>query len=100
MQFYAAEVKALQTTAKHQAIHTLMRVMAGDNAAAAVAAARAVLADDTKPTPPAGMAQTPGFVFMVVDNRGNSAGRALNGHAAPPMIEARPVKADEVEAIE
>jgi hypothetical protein len=37
------------------------------------------------------MAQTPGFVFMVVDSRGATAGHTLpNGHAAPAMIDARP----------
>ena len=87
-EFYVSELRALQHCAKHLAVHTLMRALKGDNANASVAAARTLLADDAKPTTPAGMAQTPGFVFMVVDNRGAPAGQALpNGHAVPPMIE-------------
>jgi hypothetical protein len=42
-----------------------------------------------------GMAQTPGFTFMLIDARG-TAGQALpNGHAGPPMIDVatRPVEA-------
>jgi predicted DNA-binding protein YlxM (UPF0122 family) len=34
MSFYAAEVKALQTCAKHQAVHALIKELTGDNAAA------------------------------------------------------------------
>jgi hypothetical protein len=45
------------------------------------------------------MPQAPGFVFMVVDNRGAPAGQPLpNGHAAPAMIEAQSIDADWVEA--
>jgi hypothetical protein len=74
--------------------------LTGDNAAARVAAARTLLADDAKPVPPAGMARTPGFVFMVVDARGTPAGQPWpNGHAAPPMIEARPVEAEEIDRL-
>jgi hypothetical protein len=88
-EFYMTELRALLHCTKHLAAHALIKELAGDNAAARVASARTLLADDAKPVPPAGMAQTPGFVFMVVDGRG--AGQALpNGHAAPPMIDVRP----------
>jgi hypothetical protein len=85
MSFYAAEVKALQTCAKHQAVHTLIAELKGDNAAA----------------PRAGMAQTPGFVFMVVAARDAPARPPLpNGHAVPALIEATAEEADEIEAPE
>jgi hypothetical protein len=101
MSFYAAEVKALQTCAKHQAVHTLIAELKGDNAAARGAAARTLIADDARPQPPAGMAQTPGFVFMVVAARDAPARPPLpNGHAVPALIEATAEEADEIEAPE
>jgi predicted DNA-binding protein YlxM (UPF0122 family) len=88
-QHYMAEVRALLTYAKHLAARTLIEKLNSENATASVSAARTLLADDAKPVPPAGMAQTPGFVFMIVDGRGG--GQALpNGHPAPPMLEVRP----------
>ena len=96
--FYVSELRALLHTTKHLAAHTLIRELKGENAAARVAAARTLLADDDRKAPAQGMPQAPGFVFMVVDNRGDPAGQALpNGHAASPMIDTRPVQADETE---
>jgi hypothetical protein len=90
--FYVAELRALLACTKHLAAHALIKELKGDNAAARVAAARTLLADDAKPVPAQGMPQIPGFSFLVIDAR--QAGQALpNGHALP-MIEARPVEAE------
>jgi hypothetical protein len=93
-EFYMTELRALLHCTKHLAAHALIKELTGDNAAARVASARTLLADDAKPVPPPGMAQTPGFVFMVVDGRG--AGQSLpNGQGGPPMIDVRPAPAIE-----
>jgi hypothetical protein len=95
--FYASELRAFLHCTKHLAAHTLIKEMKGDNAAARVAAARTLLADDARPAPPAGQAQTPGFVFMMVDARGGDA-MPINGHAAAPLqIEAKAIDDGESE---
>jgi hypothetical protein len=94
-EFYASELRALLHCTKHLAAHALIKELRGDNAAARVAAARTLLADDDKRTPAQGMPQIPGFSFLVIDARTQVAGQALpNGHAAP-MITARAVEAEE-----
>ena len=97
---YVSELRMLLQCAKAAAAHTLIKELTGDNAAARVAAARTLLADDDRKTAAQGMPQMPGFTFMLVDARGSQTGQAIpNGNAAP-MIEvaARPVDADEAEA--
>ena len=68
-EFYMAELRALLHCTKHLAAHALIKELRGDNAAARVAAARTLLADDAKPVPAQGMPQMPGFSFLVIDNR-------------------------------
>jgi hypothetical protein len=95
-EFYMSELRMLLHCAKAQAAHALIKELKGDNAAARVAAARTLLADDDKRQPAQGMPQIPGFSFLVIDAR-QAAGQALpngNGHA-PPMITARAVEAEE-----
>jgi hypothetical protein len=93
-EFYTSELRQLLHCAKAQAAHALIRELKGDNAAARVAAARTLLAEDEKKAPTQGMPQMPGFSFLVIDAR-NAAGAVLpNGHA--PMITASAVEADEV----
>jgi hypothetical protein len=88
-EFYASELRALLNSTKHLAAHALIKELTGDNAAARVAAARTLLAEDERKAPAQGMPQMPGFTFLI-DAR-SAAGQALsNGHAAP-MIEAMPV---------
>jgi hypothetical protein len=89
--FYVTELRALLACTKHLAAHALIKELRGDNAAARVAAARTLLADDATKAPIAnGMPQQPGFSILIVDAR--QAGQALpNGHALP-VIEARPVE--------
>jgi hypothetical protein len=91
-QFYTSELRQLLHCTKHLAAHALIKELKGDNAAARVAAARTLLADDATKAPIAtGMPQAPGFSILIVDGR-SAAGQALpNGHALP-MIEARPVE--------
>jgi hypothetical protein len=82
-EFYTAELRQLLHCAKAQAAHALIRELKGDNAAARVAAARTLLAEDEKKAPAQGMPQMPGFSFLVIDAR-NATGAVLpNGHAAP-----------------
>jgi hypothetical protein len=88
-EFYTSEVRALIHCTKHLAAHALIRELKGDNAAARVAAARTLLADDAKPVPAQGMPQIPGFSILIVDGRA-PVGQALPSGHAPPMIEAGP----------
>jgi hypothetical protein len=90
-EFYVSELRSLLHCTKHLAAHALIRELKSDNAAARVAAARTLLADDERKAPAQGMPQIPGFSFLVIDAR--QAGQALpNGHAGmAPMIEAAPV---------
>jgi hypothetical protein len=84
-QFYNTELRQLLTCAKAQAAHALIKELKGDNAAARVAAARTLLAEDEKKAPAQGMPQMPGFSFLVIDAR-QATGQPLpmaNGHAAP-----------------
>jgi hypothetical protein len=85
-EFYTSELRMLLHCAKAQAAHALIRELKGDNAAARVAAARTLLADDAKAPIATGMPQQPGFSILIVDARA-PVGQALptNGHA--PMIE-------------
>jgi hypothetical protein len=97
-QFYATELRQLLTCAKAQAAHALIRGLRGDNAAARVAAARTLLAEDERKAPAQGMPQMPGFSFLVIDAR-SAVGQAMpmNGHA--PMITVH-AEAEEVEPVE
>jgi hypothetical protein len=98
-ELYKTELQSLLTCAKAQAAHALIRELKGDNAAARVAAARTLLADDEKKPPSAGMPQMPGFSFLVIDAR-QATGQPLpvaNGHA--PMITVH-AEAEEVEPVE
>jgi hypothetical protein len=96
-EFYVTSLRALLNCTKHLAAHALIKELKGDNAAARVAAARTLLADDAKPVAVQGMPQIPGFSFLVIDAR-TPAGQPLpNGHSSAPMIEARPaIDAEEV----
>jgi hypothetical protein len=98
-EFYASELRALLNCTKHLAAHALIKELTGDNAAARVAAARTLLAEDEKKAPSAGMPQMPGFSFLVIDAR-QATGQPLtmaNGHA--PMITVH-AEAEEVEPVE
>jgi hypothetical protein len=93
-EFYTSELRQLLHCAKAQAAHALIRELKGDNAAARVAAARTLLAEDERKAPAQGMSQIPGFSFLVIDAR-QTTGQPLpmaNGHA--PMIEVQPASAD------
>jgi hypothetical protein len=93
-EFYTSELRALLHCTKHLAAHALIKELKGDNAAARVAAARTLLAEDDRKAPAAGMPQMPGFSFLVVDAR-SAAGHVLpNGHAAP-MIDVLPAPVEE-----
>jgi hypothetical protein len=95
-EFYTSEVRALIHCTKHLAAHALIKELNGDNAAARVAAARTLLADDATKAPIAtGMPQAPGFSILIVDARSATGQSLPNGHAVP-MIEARPVEAGEI----
>jgi hypothetical protein len=95
-EFYTSELRQLLHCAKHLAAHALIRELKGDNAAARVAAARTLLAEDERKAPAQGMPQMPGFSFLVIDAR-QATGQPLpmNGHA--PMIT---VHSEEVEPAE
>ncbi len=90
-EFYTSELRGLLHCTKHLAAHALIKELKGDNAAARVAAARTLLAEDEKKAPAQGMPQMPGFGFLVVEYR-SAAGPIPNGHAAPmiagPVIDA------------
>jgi hypothetical protein len=68
-EFYSSEVRALLRFAKAKAAHALIAELTGTNAAARVAAARAILEEN--PQTPAGnnMAQVPGFAILIADAR-------------------------------
>jgi predicted DNA-binding protein YlxM (UPF0122 family) len=53
--FYVTELRALLHCTKHLAAHALIKELTRDNAAARVAAARTLLADDDKKPPAQGM---------------------------------------------
>jgi hypothetical protein len=90
-EFYTSELRQLLHCAKAQAAHALIRELKGDNAAARVAAARTLLAEDEKKAPAQGMPQMPGFSFLVIDAR-SAVGQALpNGHVAPMIAGPAPV---------
>jgi hypothetical protein len=96
-EFYVSELRALLHCTKHLAAHALIRELKGDNAAARVAAARTLLADDEKKAPAQGMPQVPGFAFLLVNP---VAGHALpNGHAAPMIAGPAPAIESEVETV-
>jgi hypothetical protein len=93
-EFYNNELQALRHCTRHLAAHALIKELTGDNAAARVAAARTLLAEDERKAPAQGMPQMPGFTFLI-DAR-SAAGQALwNGHATP-MITVSP-EAEEIE---
>jgi hypothetical protein len=94
-EFYTSELRALLHATKHLAAHALIRELKGDNAAARVAAARTLLAEDERKAPAQGMPQMPGFSFLVIDAR-QAAGQPLpmaNGHAGP-MIAGHVIEAE------
>jgi hypothetical protein len=93
-EFYTAELRQLLHCTKHLAAHALIRELKGDNAAARVAAARTLLAEDERKAPAQGMPQMPGFSFLVIDAR-QATGQAMpmNGHAAP-MIAGHVIEAE------
>jgi hypothetical protein len=93
-EFYTSELRALLHCTKHLAAHALIRELKGDNAAARVAAARTLLAEDDRKAPAQGMPQMPGFSFLVIDARSATGHVLSNGHAAP-MIEAVPALVEE-----
>jgi hypothetical protein len=93
-EFYTSELRALLHCTKHLAAHALIKELKGDNAAARVAAARTLLAEDDRKAPAQGMPQMPGFSFLVIDNRGAAAQVLPNWHAAP-LIEAVPAPVEE-----
>jgi hypothetical protein len=88
-EFYTAELRQLLHCAKAQAAHALIRELKGDNAAARVAAARTLLADDERKAPAQGMPQMPGFIFLVQAPNGQAL-PLTNGHAAPMIAGAGP----------
>jgi hypothetical protein len=96
-EFYKRELESLLTCAKALAAHALIKELKGDNAAARVAAARTLLAEDERKAPAQGMPQMPGFSFLVIDNRGAAAQVLPNWHAAP-LIEAVPAPEDRGES--
>jgi hypothetical protein len=84
-EFYVTSLRALIHCTKHLAVHSLIKELSGNNAAARVAAARTLLEDNAKPVAAQGLPQIPGFSFLVVDAR--SPAPLPNGHAAPaPMM--------------
>jgi hypothetical protein len=88
-EFYTAEVRALLHCTKHLAAHALIRELKGDNAAARVAAARTLLADDATKAPIAtGMPQAPGFSILIVDGRAQH--QVIDVRPAVPAIELEP----------
>jgi hypothetical protein len=68
-QFYVDELKALMTCAKAQAAHALIKELTGNNAAARVAAARAILEENQLTPAGNGMPQVPGFAILIADAR-------------------------------
>jgi hypothetical protein len=67
--FYSAEVKALMTFSKAQAVHTLIKELDGPNAAARVSAARTLLEENAQAPPGSNMPQVPGFAILIADAR-------------------------------
>jgi hypothetical protein len=90
---YKTELQSLLTCAKAQAAHALIRELKGDNAAARVAAARTLLAEDERKAPAQGMPQMPGFSFLVIDARNAVAPMLPNGHATP-LIAGQTIEAE------
>jgi hypothetical protein len=85
-EFYTAEVRSLLHCTKHLAAHALIKELKGDNAAARVAAARTLHADDATKAPIAtGMPQAPGFSILIVDGRAQQ--QVIDVRPAVPAIE-------------
>jgi hypothetical protein len=91
-EFYTSELRQLLHCAKAQAAHALIKELTRDNAAARVAAARTLLAEDERKAPAQGMPQMPGFIFLVNAPNGQPLPVA-NGHAAPMIT----VHAEEID---
>jgi hypothetical protein len=88
--FWLDEVKALLHCTKHHAVHVLRKEMTGPNAAARVAAARTLLADETtKPLNVPNAALTSGVTIVI-----EAPAAPVISHTAAPLIEipARPVE--------
>src|SRR5258705_10901391 len=67
--FYIGEVRALMHCAKAKAVHTLIKELAGPNAAARVAAARTLLENNDGTSAGNNMPQVPGFAILISDAR-------------------------------
>jgi hypothetical protein len=67
--FYVAEVRALMTFSKAKAVHTLIKELDGNNAAARVSAARTLLEEAPQALPGGSMPQAPGFAILIADQR-------------------------------
>jgi hypothetical protein len=91
-EFYTSELRQLLHCTKHLAAHALIKELKGDNAAARVAAARTLLAEDDRKAPVQGMPQMPGFSFLVID--APKRGPILPNVHAAPMIAGRAIEAE------
>jgi hypothetical protein len=80
--FYASEVKALLNFAKSKAAHTLIAELTGNNAAARVTAARAILEENPQASAGGNMSQVPGFAILIADQR---------SQAMPTVIDVAPL---------
>jgi hypothetical protein len=80
--FYVAEVRALMTFSKAKAVHTLIKELDGNNAAARVAAARTLLEEAPQAAPGGSMPQAPGFAILIADTR---------SQAMPTVIDVAPL---------
>ena len=67
--YYSAAVKELMTFTKARAVHTLIKELTGNNAAARVAAARTLLEEAPHAVPGGNMPQAPGFAILIADQR-------------------------------
>jgi hypothetical protein len=68
-EFYLEELRLLRTCAKAAAAHVLIKEMTGPNAAARVAAARAILDDEAGRAAGAPGQSTPNFIIVIGDQR-------------------------------
>jgi hypothetical protein len=85
-EFYLEELRLLRTCAKAAAAHVLINEMTGPNAAARVAAAKAILDDEAGRTGGAPGHVTPNFIIVIGDQHAQSQAR-IDGPAAVSAAE-------------
>jgi hypothetical protein len=88
-EFYVEELRLLRTCAKAAAAHVLIKEMTGPNAAARVAAAKAILDDEAGRAAGAPGQVSPNFIIVIGDQRARPQATIVGPPAVPAENHAR-----------